>query len=150
MCFSVLVVARPVEDRETMAEVASNEKAVGDGQHPGPGTFFSSFFAFVWLHVFQTKIFFLTLLFIFLALLALLALFGKKVFFVTCPMWSILCHVSGHTSHVTCQVSSHMSHLSADPCHLQSATCHLSLMPTATATCPFAANYPIIHSSLVH
>ena len=39
MCFSVLLVARPVEGGETLAEVASNEKAVGYEQHPGPGTF---------------------------------------------------------------------------------------------------------------
>ena len=39
ICFSVLLVAQPVEGWETIAEVASNEEAVWDGQHPGPGTF---------------------------------------------------------------------------------------------------------------
>ena len=42
-----------------------------------------------------------------------------------------------------------MCHMSGVMCCLTSFTCHLSLMPTATATNPPTANSPIIHSRLV-
>ena len=48
-----------------------------------------------------------------------------------------------HVSHVTCLVSCVI-------CCVSRVTCHLSLTPTATATDPPPASYPIMHSRLFH
>ena len=52
-----------------------------------------------------------------------------------------MCHVSCVMCHVSCV----MFHVSCVMCHVSS----VSLMPTATATDPPSANFPIIHSRLV-
>ena len=65
---------------------------------------------------------------------------------VTCHMSYFTCHMS----HVICHMSSVMCNVSSVTCHLSRVTCHISPTPTATATDPPLANYPTIHSRLVH
>ena len=47
------------------------------------------------------------------------------------------------------KVKNVMCRVSRVMCHVSRVTCHLSLTPTATATDPFPANSPIMHSRLV-
>ena len=51
--------------------------------------------------------------------------------------------------YVMCQMSGVRCHLSLVTCCVLPVTCHLPLMPTATATIPPTANSPTIHSRLV-
>ena len=63
---------------------------------------------------------------------------NKKMSCFTCLVSHVMCHVfcvTCHVSHVTCRVSP--------------VTCHLSLTPTAAATDPPPAKFPIMHSRLV-
>ena len=76
----------------------------------------------------------------------------KKTSCSTCHVLCVMCHVSC----VVCHVSCFMCHVSGVRCQvshvlncLSPVTCHMPLMPTATATDPTPANSPTKHSRLV-
>ena len=50
---------------------------------------------------------------------------------------------------VRCQESGVTCHVSYITCHLSHVTCYMFLTPTATATDPFPANSPTLHSITV-